>query len=345
MLAWRDMMHPKKGGAEIVTDVYLKGLAKRGHNVVLFTSGFKGGKSKEIYNGYRIIRSGGELGVYLKGLLFAFRNRKKYDRIIDQVNTIPFFTPLLISNKKRRAFFHQLCLNVWFWEKNFITATIGNILERIYLKFYRNTRAFTVSGSTKKDLINYAMMNNRNVLVLENQIDFKPISKPTRKEKKSFCFCGRLVPSKRVDECIRAISLIEDAKLYVVGDGDLEYKKRLKKLSERLGVFGRVKFLGRLSFKERNNIMKKCQAILVTSVREGWGLIVTEANANGTPAITYNIPGLRDANKTGIITKRNTPEELAKAMKNKISFKEQIEFAQSHNDWDANVERLEAWLE
>ena len=40
-------------------------------------------------------------------------------------------------------------------------------------------------------------------------------------------------------------------------------------------------------------------ALLMASVREGWGLVVTEAGACGTPAIVYDVPGLRDAVRDG----------------------------------------------
>jgi glycosyltransferase involved in cell wall biosynthesis len=54
--------------------------------------------------------------------------------------------------------------------------------------------------------------------------------------------------------------------------------------------------------------------ILVPAIREGWGLVVTESNAMGTPAVAYNVPGLRDSIKdgqTGLLTHENNPQELA----------------------------------
>ena len=41
--------------------------------------------------------------------------------------------------------------------------------------------------------------------------------------------------------------------------------------------------------------MARAHALVVTSVREGWGLVVDEAAAMGTPAIGYDRPGLRDS--------------------------------------------------
>ena len=60
--------------------------------------------------------------------------------------------------------------------------------------------------------------------------------------------------------------------------------------------------------------MQKCHCLLVTSIKEGWGLVVTEASSQGTPSIVYNVDGLRDSvknNKTGLICEVNSPENLA----------------------------------
>ena len=69
-----------------------------------------------------------------------------------------------------------------------------------------------------------------------------------------------------------------------------------------------------LSHQEKKlKLMSRAHAILVPGVREGWGLVVTEANAMGTPAIGYNVPGLRDSirdGKTGMLCEPN-PEAMA----------------------------------
>ena len=143
MLAWKDLNHPKKGGAEVVTDIYLKSLVKSGHEVTLFTAKYKDSKSQEKFNGYKIIRNGNSLSVYPKGLLYATKNQKDFDIIIDQVNTIPFFTPLTIKKEKRVAFFHQLCKNIWFYEKSFPLSAIGYLAESLYLKLYATTKTLT----------------------------------------------------------------------------------------------------------------------------------------------------------------------------------------------------------
>ena len=58
MLSWRDMKHPQKGGAEVVSDVYLSHLAKQGHDVTLFSAAYPNSPKEEQYNNYKIIRKG-----------------------------------------------------------------------------------------------------------------------------------------------------------------------------------------------------------------------------------------------------------------------------------------------
>jgi glycosyltransferase involved in cell wall biosynthesis len=65
-----------------------------------------------------------------------------------------------------------------------------------------------------------------------------------------------------------------------------------------------VVFWDRVSPQEKHRLMSEAHALLMTSVREGWGLVVTEASACGTPAIVYDVPGLRDSvrnESTGLV--------------------------------------------
>ena len=49
------------------------------------------------------------------------------------------------------------------------------------------------------------------------------------------------------------------------------------------------------SSETKVELLKKAWVIAVPGVREGWGQVVTQANALATPAVDYNIPGLRDS--------------------------------------------------
>jgi glycosyltransferase involved in cell wall biosynthesis len=58
----------------------------------------------------------------------------------------------------------------------------------------------------------------------------------------------------------------------------------------------------------------RSHALVLPSVREGWGLVVTEANSLGTPCVGYDVSGLRDSVKdgeTGLLAEAGNVDDLA----------------------------------
>src|SRR4029077_4941008 len=125
-----------------------------------------------------------------------------------------------------------------------------------------------------------------------------------------------MAPSKRVHDIVEAFGSFGRGRLWLVGDGDEGYVRMLRRRVSALGLDGSVEFLGRLTTDEKHERMARAHAILMASVREGWGLSIAEANACGTPAIAYDVPGLRDAvrsGETGLVVPP-TPSAMAAAM-------------------------------
>jgi glycosyltransferase involved in cell wall biosynthesis len=128
-----------------------------------------------------------------------------------------------------------------------------------------------------------------------------------------------LAPNKRVDHVVRALALLCeqgcDAELTIIGWGQDQW--RLEAQVNELGLSGAVTFAGRLDDAEKNAELQKAHLLLHTSMREGWGLNVIEANAMGTPAVVYPVGGLVDSTvhgQTGLVSEAETPESLAKAV-------------------------------
>jgi len=91
--------------------------------------------------------------------------------------------------------------------------------------------------------------------------------------------------------------------------------KKLKKLVKKHKLTNDIKFWGKVSSTFKNELLQKAHILLIASILEGWGLVVTEANSQGTVAIGYNVGGIRDSiknGKTGLLTEKNNPLELAK---------------------------------
>jgi glycosyltransferase involved in cell wall biosynthesis len=309
---WMDIRNPAAGGAEVVTHEISKWLVIKGHSITIFCAYFQDCKRKEVVDGVEIYRDGNKYTVYYKARQYYRKYFKgKYDVIIDEINTVPFFTQKFVTQGERvYVLIHQLCREFWFHETKFPINLLGYyIFENKWLKQYTNIPTITVSKSSKHDLEEIGF---ENISIIPEGIDFTPLEKLAEKESvPTLIFTGRLKSSKNPSDALYAYDLVKKefphAKLWIVGDGYL--KNRLKR-DAREGVT----FWGYISSDKKRELMKRAHVLLVPGIREGWGLVVTEANALGTPAVAYDVHGLRDSvqhNKTGLLCSKNTPQELA----------------------------------
>lgn len=337
---WKDIKHPEAGGAEVYTHEIAKRLVEKGHNVTLFTSRYNGAPRDEEIEGIRIVREGGKIGVYLKVKNFYKSNGNEFDIVVDEVNTRPFMTVDFIE-KPKLCLIHQLAREFWFYKTPFPINYIGRyLLEDNWLSRYRNIKTVTVSNSTKRDLLELGF---KDVEIVYNGLNVKPLEKVSEKEEEfTALFIGRLTPTKKPFDAIKAFKLAGIGKLWIIGRGELE--NTLKRETS-----DKIKFFGYVSEEEKYELMKRAHVILVPGLREGWGRVVIEANAMGTPAIGYDIPGLRDSirdRETGILCKPSI-ESMAEKIR-MISEDEKLREKLSKNalnwsknfSWDKSSERF-----
>ncbi|MCD4820618.1 MAG: glycosyltransferase family 4 protein [Methanococcoides sp.] len=307
---WRDIKNPAAGGAEVFTHEIAERLVAQGHNVSIFTAGFKNSRSSEVINGVKIFRDGNRYTVYLKAKGFYKKHSGKFDVVVDEINTRPFMAPKFVKDGTPVvALIHQLAREFWFLETKFPINWLGyHVLEDMWLKNYVDIPTLTVSNSTKQDLVDLGF---KDISIIPEGLNITPLDlMPEKEEDPTFVFVGRMGHAKRPDHVVKAFSIIKehrpDAKLWMVGDG------AMKKQLEAMNPDG-VTYFGFVNQEKKHELMSRAHAILVPGIREGWGLVVTEANAMGTPAIGYNIHGLRDSirdKKTGVLCEPN-PEAMA----------------------------------
>ena len=167
----------------------------------------------------------------------------------------------------------------------------------------------TVSNSTKIDLEEIGF---KKLFIVPPGLNVTPVSNLKEKEASpTVVFIGRLKNAKLPHHALQAFSDIKreihDAKMWVIGDGYLRKELESSNIKD-------VTFFGHISNEKKYELLSRAHIILVPAVREGWGLIVTEANAMGTPAIGYDVHGLRDSirhDETGITVKEKLPEAMA----------------------------------
>ncbi len=340
-LTWKDKEHPLAGGAEVVSSELGKRLVKDGHEVIFITGSFKGAAVESATNGYKIIRLGNRYTLYWKAYRYIKKNLLNWpDIVIEEVNTLPFFSRFYLKSVKRYMFFHMLCRKVWFYQMKPPLSWLGFIMEPLYLRLLRKDPTITVSESTKKDLMRHGFTAN-NIAIISEGIQIKPVSslsKVDKFESPTIVSLGAMRAMKRTLDQISAFEIakikIPNLQLKVAGDASDAYGQKVLRAINESPFAGDIEYLGRISQVEKQALLQKSHAITVTSVKEGWGLIVTEAGSQGTPAVVYDVDGLRDSvrqHQTGLISRESPPalaKQIINILKDKAAYK-----AMQHQAW------------
>jgi len=319
---WQDITNPLAGGAEVHLHEVFERIAARGHRVTLFCHHFPGAAREEIRNGIRIIRKGGRFLFNFHVLIEYFRRFRKdgYDVIVDDVNKIPFYTPLFVREPVQGVTHHLFGKSI-FLETVFPLAAYVYLAERLIKPVYRNVHFIIGSPSTHGEYIEWGFPEHQVTVVnycVNKQIYYADESNafdPFR-----IGYFGRLKKYKSVEHLLQAMQrLVGDyplLKLDIIGDGD--DKPRLEGISRDLGLEHVVTFLGFIQEEEKAPLLQKMNFVVNTSSKEGWGLTVVEANACGAPVVAANVPGLRDSvidGKTGLLYEYANIDDLTEKMK------------------------------
>lgn len=355
------------GGAEKRVYEMARRLVQRGHEVHWYGIGWwwpeNGQKDIEIegihlhgvckpmdlYNDER--RSIGE-AVYFAVRLLPKLGREKFD-VIDcqgfpffscftaKINSLFVGSPLVIT-------LHEVWNDYWY-EYLGKAGFFGKLVEKLMVNL--TGKIITVSKKTKADL--NAMKSSEKSVVIPNGIDFNYISKISPSDKKSdIIFAGRLIKEKNVEILIRAIpdvkKKIPDIKCCIIGDGPERVK--LDKLVQELEIQNNVEFKGFMKdYSSLISYMKSSEVFVMPSTREGFGIVVIEANACGLPVVVVDskmnaASDLIINNKNGIISdfsKEDIAENIINMMDKKEKMQKDCIETSREYDWDRIVDSLE----
>lgn len=319
---WQDISNPQAGGAEVHLTEILTRLVKKGHSVTLLCSGYEGALNSEVTDGIRIIRTGGRytFNWVLPFKLLRLLKNEKFDVILEDINKIPFFTPLFHKLPVLVIIPHLFSDSV-FKEINFILGLYIYLSEKPVPKVYKNFKFMVISESTKKDLVS-RKIPAENIFVVECGIDhslYRNEQDTPKFEKPTIIYLGRIKKYKSVEDLIKALpkvlEKIPEAELLIVGDGD--YKPVLERLVKDLKLTDKVRFMGYVSKERKVKLLQKAWVSVYPSLKEGWGLTNIEANACGTPVIASDVPGLRDSvnpGKSGLLFEYGNIQNLAEVL-------------------------------
>ncbi len=356
---WQDRKNPFAGGAEVHLHEIFGRIARVGHRVTLLCCSFEGGAPSEVVDGIEVIRLRGWRNAFNFTAFLAYRKgieREKFDIVVEDINKIPFYTPLWVRRPVLAVVPHLFGKTI-FQEIPFPLALYIYLWELPIPSVYRNSPFIVISESTKKDLVRRGISQD-NIEIIPCGLDSALYRRGEEKaDYPLVCYLGRLKRYKRVDLLLEAMRIVlsemPEARLTILGDGDA--RGELIKLSERLGIRDRVVFRGLVGDEEKVKTLQKSHLLVNTSPKEGWGLTGVEAMGCGTPVIASDSPGLRDSivdGETGFLVEHGDVEKLAgrivevlanKTVRERLS-ENGVRWVQKFS-WDRAAERTLALIE
>ena len=298
VVAWRDLDDAEAGGSELHAHEILSRWADAGLDVRLWTSRVDGAAREIHRNGYTVNRRAGRYAVFPRTAVAGYRHRiGTGDGLVEIWNGMPFFSPLW-SRCPRIVFLHHVHAEMWNMVLSPNLARLGYALEhRVSPPFYRRSQIVTLSDSARDDLVRRLHFSPKRITVVPPGIDARFSPGGVRDGDPLVVAVGRLVPVKRFDRFVEAMVALKKAhprlQAMIVGEGyerpDLETRIAAADAADWFSL------PGRLSDADLVDVYRRAWVVASTSVREGWGMTLTEAAACGTPSVATRIAGHVDA--------------------------------------------------
>ncbi|UCD15410.1 MAG: glycosyltransferase [Candidatus Omnitrophota bacterium] len=342
----------RAAGTEIATYNTAKHLVRKGHDVYVITSFYKG-SNVSVNEGFYVQRIIWPRVRFVGIILYwvrAFVCLRKINP--DIVHTQSIF--MGITGFLAKVFFKKPYVMYGRGSDIYLPWVFKRPISRLILK-----NADAVIAQTEDMKVKMQKIYNRDIFVVPNGIDlekFKGILQREMRDKAAvvILFVGRLIPVKGVRYLIEAIKILKqknlNTKLILIGDG----KDRLKlaKLVEKLGLNIDITFLGKINNEDIPKYMVNADVFILPSLSEGFPMVILEAFASGLPIIATKVGGISEIIKEGVngfLVKPRDPEAIAERviyllqddhLKNKI-IQENIRESNLYS-WNKVTQELEA---
>lgn len=256
------------------------------------------------------------------------RNGSSYDVV--HTASFPYF-PLLAAGVLRRRGSYELFVDwheVWtreYWRRyaGTLAGRIGWIVQRACVRLRHG--AYCMSQMHAQRLIAEGYRGMPTILpgLYAGSVEPTPTG---RVDPARVVYAGRHVREKRVDVLVRGFARAReqhpDLRLDLYGDGP--ERSRIEALVRDLGLTAAVRVLGHRPEEEVSRAMAGAACLATASEREGYGLVVVEAAARGTPSVVVAGPEnaaveLIHEGVNGAVAATSSPEDVAAALVSVIS--------------------------
>ena len=268
--------------------------------------------------------------------------------VIHVHNPLPNLIPYLMTRKIRSKRISIVCTIHHFEETYSLDSMLSKIISVPYQYIIETNIPCNVihvpSRYVKETLVKKRFFYKKNIIIIPPGIDLdRYLANPKKHEDGLFIMIGRLEPRKHYDHAIAAFKIVAkhrpDYKLVIIGDGPLKHE--LIQLIERYGLERNVFLLSSVDEETKLKLLSRVEALIHLGYPEGFGIVILEALASGTPVIAYNVPPINEIVKngtTGVLVKKDSIIDLAKAIMNidRYSF-DPNELRRSTKKYDINT--------
>jgi glycosyltransferase involved in cell wall biosynthesis len=168
------------------------------------------------------------------------------------------------------------------------------------LEYFRHSSAVAVHNSALRDRLIASGLPAEHVVLVPLGVDtthFAPPESPSGSSRRpTLLYVGRLAELKGVDRLIHAVAALKtrypDLVLNIVGPpSEPKYLSALHRLVGDLAIGDRVDFLGALPYDALPPYYQAATLLVLPSASEGFGMVVVESMACGTPVVALNASG------------------------------------------------------
>jgi glycosyltransferase involved in cell wall biosynthesis len=279
-------------------------------------------------NGFRLISFNRKRSLTCLLPLMRFLRQEKPDILLSNLshnNIITIWAKLLTRSATKIIAVHHNALSAESLHKDNWQYKILPLITRLFLK--KADAVIGVSQGVADDLIRTAKLNAARVHTIYNPIidnDFyqrmaEPVTHPWLKDKTIHVILGvgRLVKQKDFATLISAFALAlrqRDMRLIICGEGPLLYQLQAQAVA--LGIADKIDFAG-----YKTNIlpfMREASVMVLSTLNEGFGNVLAEALACGTPVISADCPHgpseILDRGHYGKLVPVGEPQTMANAI-------------------------------
>src|SRR2546426_6682729 len=336
ILSRRTITHPLAGGASVYLHEIFRRLTHR-HNITVLSQASDGISRTQEIDGIKYVNFGTNYIRPVLPLKYLTQYSKKADLLVDHGDVaIPWLSPLY-SHTPKIAIVHQMVKEIFYYEFGRPVADLGSLVEKIIYKAYTGCPIVAVSSSTANDLYGLGI-NREHVHIIPPACSIAGSKVPLEDREIMTITCvARMMRYKGLDLALGIFrDLLEkfpSARLELAGSGP--HENELRELVMTLGLSDHVHFLGRVSDFDKIKLYQSSRVLLNPSIREGYGISVIEANSYGTPAVGWDVAGMRDSvinGSTGLLAPFPDKEAMSQNIETLLT-NDEIWRRLSENSW------------